>query len=367
MAWQTDHRVHSPYPLRHNGTNVHIVEQPATRRGSPPTSSCRRSSTVCRRSRPRSSTGACDARVSRCCLAELEVVLDTMDSDAVRRPMSVAEPLTRRRARRAPRSSARRATFHRAGLRRGVGARPRSPYAGHERRALRSLPQQGRPPRRRHRRPHRPGPRPPRHGRDRCARTCSGSGSRIDRVPACGRCWSRRGRRPYRPRGEAPAPRAPDGASSTEWQAIYRELQETRASIRQSTWTRCSPCSGPSSSGSASSRPGTSSCRRPATWGKLVDRLIGSLESPRLTRRPRRARQRRDRSPPSAPGWDRRSRRGGRATRAELRDASTHARNANMTTAARPTASAGPKIEPTRRRTARRSALHLRSSSCRGP
>jgi hypothetical protein len=27
MAWQTDHRLHSPYPLRHNGTNVHVVEQ----------------------------------------------------------------------------------------------------------------------------------------------------------------------------------------------------------------------------------------------------------------------------------------------------------------------------------------------------
>ena len=27
MAWQTDHRVNSPYPLRHNGTNVHVVEQ----------------------------------------------------------------------------------------------------------------------------------------------------------------------------------------------------------------------------------------------------------------------------------------------------------------------------------------------------
>jgi hypothetical protein len=26
MAWQTDHRVNSPYPLRHNGTNVHVVE-----------------------------------------------------------------------------------------------------------------------------------------------------------------------------------------------------------------------------------------------------------------------------------------------------------------------------------------------------
>jgi hypothetical protein len=27
MAWQTDHRVNSPSPLRHNGTNVHVVEQ----------------------------------------------------------------------------------------------------------------------------------------------------------------------------------------------------------------------------------------------------------------------------------------------------------------------------------------------------
>jgi SnoaL-like domain len=26
MAWQTDHRVNSPFPLRHNGTNVHVVE-----------------------------------------------------------------------------------------------------------------------------------------------------------------------------------------------------------------------------------------------------------------------------------------------------------------------------------------------------
>jgi SnoaL-like domain len=26
VAWQTDHRRNSPYPLRHNGTNVHVVE-----------------------------------------------------------------------------------------------------------------------------------------------------------------------------------------------------------------------------------------------------------------------------------------------------------------------------------------------------
>jgi hypothetical protein len=27
MAWQTEHRRNSPYPLRHNGSNAHIVEQ----------------------------------------------------------------------------------------------------------------------------------------------------------------------------------------------------------------------------------------------------------------------------------------------------------------------------------------------------
>src|SRR5205807_1805877 len=30
MAWQTDHRLNSPYPLRHNGTNVHVLEQRGT-------------------------------------------------------------------------------------------------------------------------------------------------------------------------------------------------------------------------------------------------------------------------------------------------------------------------------------------------
>ena len=27
MEWQTEHRRNSPYPLRHNGTNAHIVQQ----------------------------------------------------------------------------------------------------------------------------------------------------------------------------------------------------------------------------------------------------------------------------------------------------------------------------------------------------
>ena len=30
MYWQTEHRRASPYPLRHHGTNVHIVEQRGT-------------------------------------------------------------------------------------------------------------------------------------------------------------------------------------------------------------------------------------------------------------------------------------------------------------------------------------------------
>ena len=25
MAWQTEHRMHSPYPLRHHGTNIHVT------------------------------------------------------------------------------------------------------------------------------------------------------------------------------------------------------------------------------------------------------------------------------------------------------------------------------------------------------
>jgi 3-phenylpropionate/cinnamic acid dioxygenase small subunit len=29
LAWQEDHRRHSPYPLRHNGTNVHIAKADA--------------------------------------------------------------------------------------------------------------------------------------------------------------------------------------------------------------------------------------------------------------------------------------------------------------------------------------------------
>ncbi len=80
MAWQTDHRVNSPYPLRHNGTNVHLGEQRGDEAefesyifvthmlgGVAPLSTAIVRGTV---------------RVERDALriAELEVILDTMDS-----------------------------------------------------------------------------------------------------------------------------------------------------------------------------------------------------------------------------------------------------------------------------------------------
>ena len=80
MAWQTDHRRNSPYPLRHNGTNVHITEQ----RGDEASfSSYIFVSQIVGGVSPLS-TAIVNGRVRRqgdaLLLAELEVVLDTMDS-----------------------------------------------------------------------------------------------------------------------------------------------------------------------------------------------------------------------------------------------------------------------------------------------
>ncbi len=80
MAWQTDHRLHSPYPLRHNGTNVHIVEQ----RGDEATfASYIFVSQIVGGVSPLS-TAIVNGRVRReggtLLLADLEVVLDTMES-----------------------------------------------------------------------------------------------------------------------------------------------------------------------------------------------------------------------------------------------------------------------------------------------
>jgi hypothetical protein len=80
MAWQTDHREHSPYPLRHNGTNVHVVEQ----RGNEATFSsyifvCQIVAGVSPLSTAIvNGTVRLDGDALR--LAELEVVLDTMES-----------------------------------------------------------------------------------------------------------------------------------------------------------------------------------------------------------------------------------------------------------------------------------------------
>ena len=80
MAWQTDHRVNSPYPLRHNGTNVHITGQHGDEASF--------SSYICVSQIVGGvsplSTASVNGRVRRedgvLRLAELEVVLDTMDS-----------------------------------------------------------------------------------------------------------------------------------------------------------------------------------------------------------------------------------------------------------------------------------------------
>jgi hypothetical protein len=80
MAWQTDHRVHSPYPLRHNGTNVHIVEQLDDEARF---ASYIFVSQIVEGVSPLS-TAIVNGRVRRegdaLLLAELHVVLDTMDS-----------------------------------------------------------------------------------------------------------------------------------------------------------------------------------------------------------------------------------------------------------------------------------------------
>jgi hypothetical protein len=80
MAWQTDHRLHSPYPLRHNGTNVHIVEHDGDEARF---SSYIFVSQIVGGVSPLS-TAIVNGRVRRVggvlLLSELEVVLDTMDS-----------------------------------------------------------------------------------------------------------------------------------------------------------------------------------------------------------------------------------------------------------------------------------------------
>ncbi len=80
MTWQTDHRLHSPYPLRHNGTNVHIVEQ---RGDEARFTSYIFVSQIVGGVSPLSTAivnGVVRREGDALLLAELEVVLDTMDS-----------------------------------------------------------------------------------------------------------------------------------------------------------------------------------------------------------------------------------------------------------------------------------------------
>jgi len=81
MEWQTEHRRNSPYPLRHNGSNVHLVESRGAEAsfgsyifvtqivdGSP----SNLSSGICR--------GTVRDENGKLRISELEVVLDTMSS-----------------------------------------------------------------------------------------------------------------------------------------------------------------------------------------------------------------------------------------------------------------------------------------------
>lgn len=80
MAWQTDHRLHSPYPLRHHGTNVHVVE----RRDDEATFASYITVSQIAGGVSPLSTAIVTGRVRRVDdslrIAELHVVLDTMDS-----------------------------------------------------------------------------------------------------------------------------------------------------------------------------------------------------------------------------------------------------------------------------------------------
>jgi len=80
MAWQTDHRTNSPYPLRHNAANVHVVE----RHGDEATfASYIFVTQIVEGVAPLSTaivTGTVRSEPSGLRIAELHVVLDTMTS-----------------------------------------------------------------------------------------------------------------------------------------------------------------------------------------------------------------------------------------------------------------------------------------------
>ena len=86
MRWQTEHRLDSPYPLRHHATNFHLTDADGrATRASATTSRSPRCRTSRRCSCPAgSSKGTVRAEGGGLRIAELVVILDTMDSVPLR-------------------------------------------------------------------------------------------------------------------------------------------------------------------------------------------------------------------------------------------------------------------------------------------
>jgi hypothetical protein len=86
LEWQAQHRLDSPYPLRHNGTNVHITAQRPD--GAATFSSYIAVTQIVNGSPSPIPGGIVNGTVrtvdGELCVSELEVVLDTMESVAFR-------------------------------------------------------------------------------------------------------------------------------------------------------------------------------------------------------------------------------------------------------------------------------------------
>jgi hypothetical protein len=82
LAWQMDHRRKSPYPLRHNGTNVHVTNSGEDEIGF---ASYLFVTQIVDHTVANLSTGICSGRISNASgspqLVELNVVLDTQNSE----------------------------------------------------------------------------------------------------------------------------------------------------------------------------------------------------------------------------------------------------------------------------------------------
>ena len=91
MEWQTEHRVASPYPLRHNGTNVHLTS--STETGADFASYIFVSQIVNGGVSPLSTgmvRGTARRMGDRLQIAALRITLDTMDSVALAEHLATA-------------------------------------------------------------------------------------------------------------------------------------------------------------------------------------------------------------------------------------------------------------------------------------